>query len=123
MNKILIKIYHWIRFHTAIPKPTEKSLNLPEKDIIGAIVRLKNDPKKEEYEVLMSGSISRGPVGQFKPCISFLCRRPMFGYETPIDRSIYLSIINEYTKKKINDNKEKHYNYWWFRKDSLIFIR
>lgn len=102
MKKFLIKLIHWFKFHTAIPKPTKKSLNIPDEDILGAIVRLKNDPKKEEFEVIGSGPISRGPMRQFSPSISFLCRRPLYGYET---------------------SKEKHYDYTWFRKDSLVFIR
>ncbi len=96
---MLKKLKHWIRFHTALPKDCPIGPYNAEEDMIGAIVKLKNDEKYQEYEVLRSGPISRGPMRQFSPSITFLCRKPMHGYEG------------------------QHYNYWWFRKDSLVFIR
>lgn len=99
MIKQLLILKHWIKFNTATPKPVPDGPYNPEEDMIGAVVQLINDHKKQEYEVLRSGPISKGPMGQFLPSRTFLCRKPMYGYEG------------------------QHYDYWWFRKDSLLFIR
>ncbi len=96
------KLLHWIKFHAATPKDYPDGAFNAEDNMIGAVVMLKDDPKEIEYEVLRSGPISRGPMRQLTPSISFLCRKPMFGYE---------------------DLDKKYYDYSWFRKDSLKFVR
>ena len=103
MKHLVQVVKHYILFHTAVPHDPPSGPYHPEaRGVIGAIVRLKDDPKKQEYEVVCSGPISRGPMRQFPPSISFLCRKIKFGYE---------------------NSDQKHYDYLYFRKDSLIFIR
>ncbi len=86
MKKLFIIIKHWVQFNFATPRDYPKGVYNPELDMMGIVVQLKNDPKKEEYEILRSGPISRGPMRQFSPSRSFLCRRPMFGYENSKER-------------------------------------
>jgi len=98
VKELVLQIQHRIWFDTVMPQPYPDYPRQPDTQV-KCVVRLKNDPTKKEYEALRTGPISRGPVGQFSPSVSIMVRSWMHGYEG------------------------EYYEYHWFRKDSLEFVR